>query len=85
VSLRKSAGSQGTQGTPPTADDLAGTPVSNDQRPVTNGVRGSAAKQRRTRGVKTTARSLPTPDDLAGIPVSAGDEGDANARSRKKR
>lgn len=82
MSVRKSARSQGT---PPTADDLAGTPAYNDQRPVRNGngVRGSAAKQERKRGAKTAARSLPTPDDLAGIPVSAGGEGDVKARPAK--
>jgi hypothetical protein len=69
----------------PTPDDLAGTPVCQEEDTPTLRVRGS----RRTRGrgapPASSPQSPPTADDLAGIPVSAEGEEDLTVRPRKPR
>jgi hypothetical protein len=73
----------------PTADDLAGTPVCQEEANPTirvrgsGGVKGPGRRGKRVRGGSPLASSpLPTTADLAGIPVSAEGEEDLTVRPR---
>jgi hypothetical protein len=76
----------------PTPDDLAGIPVSRDDRNAIIRVRGPRAKSKPMTGTKAgpakhkaaPAPRRPTADDLAGIPVTASDDDAVTIRRRKR-
>jgi hypothetical protein len=74
----------------PTADDLAGTPVSREEGHPPIRLRGSGRVEGRGRAeqgggapVAPSPPGSPTADDLAGIPVAAEGEEDLTVRPRK--
>jgi hypothetical protein len=77
----------------PTPDNLAGTPVCQEEDNPTIRVRGSRGAKVRGRGGKKgrgtppapEPQPLPTADDLAGVPISAESAEDLTVRPRKPR
>ena len=69
----------------PTPDDLAGTPVTIEEDPPSNHVRGSGRAKVSGPGPTSSAPDLPTADDLAGIPVCAEGEEDLTVRPGRRR
>ncbi len=66
----------------PTADDLAGTPLSKEEDKPTINVPEFRGNKVRKRG--GPEKALPTVDDLAGIPVSVEADEDLTVRPRRR-